>query len=397
MRQPTPVSKHVAVFGGTPEGRRAAEELLGLGYVVHWISLPGDAPQALPAHPGLTYLTDAAPTRVSGHVGGFQITVGRDGQTRDLTASALVVATGNARVNALPAKGIASPARVLSLGQLRARLDAPRDTGAAVAHRNLRVLVVLDLETTTGNEMTAEAFALAERVRREWRSEVSLFYRDLTVDAPGMEAATRRMRAQGIVFCRYADGAVTADEDGVAVEYVEGRVAGDLLVIPEAVRPREETTALAALLRVSVGADGYLQDVNIHQLRPGITVRRGVFAAGRCHADLSVTDAEADALQVVAHVDALLGAGVLMPENAVAEVDSTKCVRCLTCVRTCPHAAVEIVTTKDVTAARVAELACYGCGACVSNCPVQAITLSDQAWPAWMQPAAGPTIEVQPA
>lgn len=383
-RRPTPVSKEVAVFGGTPEGRRATQELLDLGYAVHWIALPGDAPQALPEHPRLTFLTEGMPSRVSGHVGGFEIAVGSNGKARTLTASAVVVATGNARAATLPKRGIASTSGVLNLEGLAARLNAPRDTGAAVAHRNLRVLIVLDLEQATGAEMAAEAFSLAERVRREWRSEVLIFYRDLTVDTPGMEAATRRMREQGIVFCRYDDGAVTADDEGVAVEYVEGRVEGDLLVIPETVRPREETAALATLLKVTVGDDGYLQDVNIHQLRPGITVRRGVFAAGRCHADLSLADAEGDAVQAAANVDALLGAGVLMPEGAVAEVDSTKCIRCLTCVRTCPHAAVEIVTLDDVTAAHVAELACWGCGACVGNCPVQAITLSDQASPAWM-------------
>ncbi len=68
-------------------------------------------------------------------------------------------------------------------------------------------------------------------------------------------------------------------------------------------------------------------------------------------------------------------------------MDATACIRCLTCVRTCPHAAIEIVTRHDRTAAHVVELACRGCGACVGNCPVQAISLSNHAWPAWMQAA----------
>lgn len=394
MRQPTPVSKQVAVFGGTLEGRRAVQELLDLGYAVHWVSLPGDAPQDLLEHPRLTVHADGMPGRIAGHVGDFRVTVGCNGSARSLPVSALVVATGNTRVMNLPRAGIASTSRVLSLRQLAARLDAPRDTGAAVAHRNLRVLVALDLEGATSQEMTAEAFALAGRVRHEWRSEVFVLYRELKVDTPGLEAMTRSMREQGIVFCRYDRAPVVADDDGVSVEYVEGRIEGDLLVIPEGVQPREDTVALAALLRVTVGEDGYLQDVNIHQLRPGVTVRRGVFAAGRCHADLSAADAEADAVQVAASVDALLGAGFLLPEDVVAEVDSTKCVRCLTCVRTCPHAAIEILIQEDVTAAHVAELACRGCGACVANCPVQAIALGDQTWPAWIQ--AAPSEEPNP-
>jgi len=69
----------------------------------------------------------------------------------------------------------------------------------------------------------------------------------------------------------------------------------------------------------------------------------------------------------------------------VAHVDSNVCIRCLTCVRTCPHAAVEIAAYEQVTAARVVDLACYGCGACVANCPVQAISLWGLSVPAWAQ------------
>jgi len=387
-RQPTPVSRDVAVLGATREGRRAVQELLDLGYGVRWVALPGDAAQPLPEHPRLVFHSEEVLTGVAGHVGSFQVTLGRNGDARSVSASALVVATGNARFPAPPPKGATFADRVLSLAQLAASLDAPRDTGAATAHRHLRVLIVLDYGESTSQEMTAEAFALASRVRREWHSEVFVFYRELKVDQPGREAATRAMREQGIVFCRYDEALVAADADGVAAEYVEGRIEGDLLVIPESVRPRGDTATLAALLKVNVGADGYLQDVNIHQYRPGLTARRGIFVAGRCHADLSAADAEADAVQVASSVDALLGTGELMPEGLVAEVDSTKCIRCLTCVRTCPHAAVEIVTEEDVTAAHVAELACRGCGACVSNCPVQAISLVDQAWPVWVQTAS---------
>jgi len=389
-RQPTPVSRDVAVFGGTREGRRAVEELLNLGYAVHWVTLPGDAIPSLPEHPRLTRHAQGMPARVAGHVGGFELTWGRNGEGAGaaVRASALVVATGNARASSLPAEGIPASPRVVGLAELRARLDAPRDTGVAAAHRNLRVLIGLDLAGMTGLEMATEAFDLACRVRREWRSEVFVLYRELGVDAPGLEAGTRRMREHGVVFCRYGEAKIAAGDEDVSVDYGEGAIAGGMLVIPEAVHPREETARLAALLGVTLGADGYVQDVNIHQLRPGMTVRRGIFAAGRCHADLSATDAEADAVLAAASVDALLAAGEIAPEDVVAEVDSTKCVRCLTCVRTCAHGAVEIVTSEDVTAARVAELACRGCGACVGNCPVQAITLVGQAWPSWLQAAS---------
>jgi len=159
---------------------------------------------------------------------------------------------------------------------------------------------------------------------------------------------------------------------------------GDLLVLPEAVRPRRDAEALAELLQVRLGEDGYFQEMNIHRYRPGLSLRRGIFFAGRCHMDCDVAGAEADALQAAANVDALLAAGYLEPEEIIAHVDSTKCVRCLTCIRSCPHAAVEMADYDDVTAARVVDLACQGCGVCAVNCPVQAIDLVGQTAPAWM-------------
>ena len=38
MSQRVPVEKKVMVLGDTPEAGRVAHDLLGLGYLVHWVS-----------------------------------------------------------------------------------------------------------------------------------------------------------------------------------------------------------------------------------------------------------------------------------------------------------------------------------------------------------------------
>ena len=126
----------VAVFEARLR-RRAAEELLGLGYVVHWISLPGDAPQALPAHPGLTYLTDAADARVGARAG-FR-SPGRDGrhETRRRRRWWWPPATPAST----PSRPRGSPRPRGCALALRARLT-PRASGGGGAPQ-LRVLVVL--------------------------------------------------------------------------------------------------------------------------------------------------------------------------------------------------------------------------------------------------------------
>lgn len=387
MSQRVSVDRRVMVLGGAPEAGLVTQELLRLGYFVHWVTPEAALPPDPSAHSRLTRYEDCELVQLAGHVGGFLARFRRDGTELSLNASALVVATGNERYYPAERYGLSLSSQVLTIPQVRRQLEAPRNTGAALPHRNQRVILLLDYKGETAKEIASEAMRLALDLRAQWHCEVYVFYQNLKVDTYNLERLTRTMREKGIVFCRYADPQITLDEDRVSLSYVEGTVSGELLILPEAVRPREDTQELAKLLRVRLGEDGFFQDINIHEYRPGLSVRKGIFFAGRCHMDGDRADIEADAMQAAANVDALLGAGFLEPEPIIAHVDSTKCVRCYTCVRTCPHAAVEMADYDEVIAARVVDLACRGCGACVANCPVRAIDLIGQVMPAWAQSA----------
>jgi ferredoxin len=404
VSQRTPVEKTVLVLGGAPEADRVVQELDALGYTVHQVAaepLNGGVSGV-----GVSRYADVDVIALTGQVGDFRLTaLDEAGQMLEIgPASAIVVATGNERY--YDTKIQLSPG-VLTVSQLMARID--EGVGLGAPYRNLTVGILLDWgkgPASTPPETSAEALRAAIRLRQEWRCEVVLFYRDLRVDSPGFEALTREMRQAGILFIRYGDdgqGArIDMGDDRTIVTTIEGDMPVDLLALPEAVRPRGDTAALAQALKVDLGEDGYFADVNIHQVRSGISNRRGIFYAGRCYMACTLPDALADALQAAANVDALLAPGYLEPEEVIAYVDSAKCIRCLTCVRSCPHAAVEVreyaagagVDAGSVVAALVAELACQGCGACVSNCPVRAIELVDSVasngrgprpLPAWMQ------------
>ncbi len=370
MSKRFPVDRSVIVWGETPEARRVVQELKILGYDVQRVS---------PTLGGKEGNTEVS---LEGHAGGFTLSLKESGSAYSYEASALVVATGNERAFPTERYAFALSSRVLSTAQMRQRLDATKP--ASTAHRDQRILLILDLESETSREMTSEIFYLAIRLREEWHAEVFLFYRDLKVDAPGLERLTRQMRQRGIVFCRYGEAEITAKEDGVRIGYEEGKIAGGLLVLPETVQPRLDTEALAALLGVRVGEDGYFQTLNVQGYRAGLSNRRGIFFAGRCHMDCDVAEAQEDAVQVAASVDALLGIGFLKPDEIIAEVEASECVRCLTCIRSCPHGAVELAAYEDTVAARVIEVACQGCGACVAQCPAQAISMVGQVLPAWM-------------
>jgi len=382
--EPISVDRTVIVLGAGPEAGHVSRELADLGYRISWITgADGSTPDAVD-HPLVTLYCEHDLLAVDGNVGRFTARLeAKEGSRLSVDGAAIVVAIGNSRRFPSERYGVIPSSNVLSVSQVRRQLEAPRATGTVIAHRDQRIFVVLDLEGETPKETATEALVLAVGLRRNWHSEVYVFYQNLKVDTFNLERITRDMRQQGIVFCRYADSSLTATDDGISFTYVEGTLEGDLLVLPEIVAPHPATARLARTLRVRVGDDGYFQDLNIRHYRPGISARKGIYYAGRCHMDADLATLQADASLAAANVDALLGEGYLVPEPIIAHVDSEKCVRCLTCVRTCPHAAIDIVDYETVTAARVEDLACRGCGACVTNCPVQAIELVGQSVPTW--------------
>lgn len=379
------VNRSVMVLGGHEDAAWAAEELFALGYQVSWV-WKDDLPDVPIAGHCATY-PNCQLISLVGHVGGFGLRIRSADQQIDLSASAIVIATGNEREFIPERYSLEPDPHIISSRQLTDRLATPRKVRNLPLERQQHILFALDLTGLSGKEATVETLQLAVQTRQIWHCEVSFLYRELQVDSDQLESLTRQMRAQGIVFHRLTAAMPVIGEHGVSVNHADGSVQADLLVLPETARPRKDNHELADLLQLTLGTDGYLQDLNVHYYRPGLSSRKGIFLAGRCHLDTDESGARADAMQAAANVDALLHSGWLVPEDVIAHVDSIKCIRCLTCIRTCPHIAVELVRYQQVTAAMVVDVACRGCGACVANCPVQAIELVGPMVPAWLHAA----------
>lgn len=375
------MSRQVLVIGGMPDAGYVVEELLALGYPVAWV-WQGDLPangdrRSLATYPYSMLLA------ITGFVGEFRLRI-RSPEERTLVAGCVVVATGNERISPMVNDQLRHP-RIITTEQMAERLTAPCSAASITSNQRQHVLFALDLTSLSGKEAVSETLHLALRTRLSWSCEVTVLYRELQVDSPLLESLTRRMRETGIVFHRLISAMPSADSTGVSIEHADGSVRGRFMVIPPLVRPRADNARLAELLQITMGSDGYFQQMNVRSYRTGLSNRKGIFLAGRCHLDTDSDGARGDACIAAANVDVLLGSGQLAAETVVAHVDSAKCVRCLTCIRTCPHVAVELADYEDVTAARVSELACFGCGACAANCPARAINMQGVDEPAWMQ------------
>ena len=116
------------------------------------------------------------------------------------------------------------------------------------------------------------------------------------------------------------------------------------------------------------------------KLRPMDFTREGIFLCGAAHYPKFSEESIAHALATSARAMTILGKEKLEATIKFAQVDQSKCVGCLTCVRTCPYSIPKIdakaVGVGGITgAAYIEPTLCTGCGTCTSECPANAIQL----------------------
>ncbi|MBA7703974.1 Ferredoxin-type protein NapF [subsurface metagenome] len=217
-------------------------------------------------------------------------------------------------------------------------------------------------------------------VKEKLGSEVYVFCKSLKVDSEGVEKLYREARERGVVFLKFEEKPRISKEDGrVKVEArdvllgEEVTLLCDFLVAEEKVLPPEGTEALSSMLNIRTDSRGFYQDENVH-LYPVASERKGIFFVGGCKGDMDFTRTSTDISSAIMSIYKLLS-----PEKAIVEVEKVKvepekCRACLTCVRVCPHGAIQMVrvdTEKEV--AKIYDHACDGCGICAAICPAKAI------------------------
>ena len=366
MSDPRLIDPRVMVVGQGEDAQRAAALAEAAGCAV--VRVP---------HTGANGDGGASGARIAGvdgYVGGFSVRLAGADEA-PVGVGAIVMALGNRRMPAgvdVP-KGSHVPVMTPMAWAEKVRRDLREEYRVAWARR--RVVVLLDHPSDTPKETAAETLRAVQDVIALAHPGIYAYYRNLQVDTHQLERLTRETREAGVVYCRYDQVELAFGEDGVTVTTEESQRLGDLLVVPEAIHPPVYAGDLAARTGIRVGGDGFLQDVNMRHVGAGETVRRGIYVAGRCHLDADAETQAADVDRVMAKVLALMAGGVARLPDEFAQVASEECIRCLTCIRTCPHGAIELRTSEEVTAAHVVPEACWGCGMCVANCPVRAITL----------------------
>jgi len=218
-------------------------------------------------------------------------------------------------------------------------------------------------------------------------AEVTVLYRDIRTYGFKERLYTEARRA-GVRFVRYDFDCKpqVAQASGRLQVRVWEHVLGsemvlwpDLLVLSTPVVPSEGARELSGRLKVPVDMDGFLLEAHV-KLRPVDFSSEGIFMAGLAHYPKLLDESIIQAQAAAARAATLLAKDSLTTGGRVAVVDQSRCVACLTCVRTCPYDAPRIVANLSgvgniLGAAQVEAAVCHGCGLCAAACPARAIQL----------------------
>jgi heterodisulfide reductase subunit A len=217
--------------------------------------------------------------------------------------------------------------------------------------------------------------------------QVYVLYKDLITYGFREEYYTEA-RERGVLFLRYEED----ETPQVQVSYGQLQVrvrdvildqqltfTPDLLALSMATMPAKSNADLARLLEVPLSSEGFFMEAHL-KLRPMDFMREGVFLAGLAHYPKFIEETIAQALATAGRAMTILSKDRLEVGGTIAIVDQSKCVGCLTCVRTCPFHIPQVDPRATgvgsiIGAAYIEPSLCTGCGTCTSECPASAIQL----------------------
>jgi heterodisulfide reductase subunit A-like polyferredoxin len=422
-----PVQPSALVLGGGAAGMTAAVSLARGGYDVDLVerqpqlgghlrhvhgAVGGQDPQAslqsllaeIDLQPRVHVHLQHELVGCSGFVGNFTSTLrGPDGRLAEIRHGVTIVATGGREYRGDEYLCGAHPA-VLTGAEFETLLAHTSNAAITTDARVLAALAALDgrepqrvtmilcvgpAEKTCARICCTTALKNALALKRlHPQAQVTILYRDLRAYGFKERLYTEARRA-GVVFIRYE--AETRPEVTAVDGRLEIRVRDpgmgtplllepDLLVLSNPVLPAEDARHLATQLKIPLDADGFFLEAHV-KLRPVDFSTEGFFMAGMAHYPKLLDESIIQAKAAASRAARVLSLPSLTSGGAVAQVDASRCVGCLTCVRICPFGVPQVSSALAGVggvqgAATIEATICRGCGNCVAECPAKAIQLA---------------------
>jgi len=227
------------------------------------------------------------------------------------------------------------------------------------------------------------ALKYSHLIKEHTNAEIYQMYMDMRCFGKGYEEFYERLSDEGVNFIRAKVGditnrAVTDEEKGKLVVECEDTLLGSIMRVPvdmvilcTALEARSDTENVARMFSLSRSPDGFFLERH-PKLDPVATMTDGTFVVGCCQGPKDIPDTVAQASAAAARALAMISAGTIEIEAAIANIDEKLCSGCRICNLLCPYKAITYDEEKKIC--QVNEALCKGCGVCVAACPTGAIT-----------------------
>jgi len=404
--------RRALVIGGGVAGMTAALDIADAGFDVALVErqpglggnlqhiyyvAEGDNPQRLLrdltnrvlGHQRIDILTNSEVIASGGSLGAFSSTVRTPAGEVEVEHGTTIVATG----------GQEWRGEVYLLGQDE-RVVTSLDLEEIITHRpeqivDLQEVVFIQCVRPLGEVEYCSRTCCTNTMKNAIRIKllnpdcrVVVLYKDI-ITYGFREAFYTEARQRGVLFVRYDDAhapQVRVDDQGdlevVAWEpslQQEIVLHPGLLSLSMAIRPSEGTEKLARILDLPLSSEGFFKEAHL-KMRPMDMAKEGVFICGMAHYPKFIEECITNAQAAAGRAITILATQRLYIGGVVSVVDQSKCVGCLTCVRTCPFD-IPKVRYSDVGVGEIKGAAyidpslCTGCGTCTGECQAKAIQL----------------------
>jgi heterodisulfide reductase subunit A-like polyferredoxin len=211
-------------------------------------------------------------------------------------------------------------------------------------------------------------------------TQVYVMYRDIRTYGL-LEDYFTAARKQGVIFIRFdkdappdvrsaSEGMLVTVKDHILQQNIE--IRADLVTLSAGI-VAEDTKEMSQVMKLNRNPEGFFIEAHV-KLRPVDMPSDGVFLCGTAHGPKLITEAISQAQAAASRATTFLAKDAIKLSAITAKVDVDHCVKCLTCVRSCPFGVPEFNIHEKVI--EINEAICHGCGVCASICPRQTIHLS---------------------
>ncbi|NQV18335.1 MAG: CoB--CoM heterodisulfide reductase iron-sulfur subunit A family protein [Armatimonadetes bacterium] len=194
-------------------------------------------------------------------------------------------------------------------------------------------------------------------------------HNDLVFTGPAANDFYRKQLDGGTEFVKTDHTSIKIYErnDKIAIEGAGILLEVDMVVLSTGVKPAKGTEALAEMLNIDIGKNGFFQSDHelLHATCASVDcIYIAGSAAGPCDVAESVTRAQATVGDAISK---LVPGREIELEMMTTVIDEDKCGGCKLCITVCPFKAIEYDAEENIS--KVIEAICRGCGTCAATCP----------------------------